>query len=168
MPDQLEIKEKFSRYWSRLTGVLAIISVLFFIAYWYQADPFWSGIFRFISFIGFAGAVIAGLKVMEGQHTVVLEKEEEHLGIRFYKKEEELQYDFFELSNISSARVETLPTYFFSSYFTYNGYSVVLDLEDSDRPLQLIELNGRTLSISKEDAYEIVDFLQSMGISVNH
>ena len=165
MASELEIKEKFSRYWRTLTALLALISLLFFIAYWIQSDPFWGGIFRLISFICFAGAVIGGLKVMEGQHSIQLQLENGHLGVRFFKKGEELQHDLFELDNIANVRIESIPTYF-SDQLTYNGYSVVLELKDSDRPLQLIELNSRTLSISREDASEIVEFLGDCDIPV--
>lgn len=159
MESRLVLEEKYSVWWVQITTGLALSAVVLFLVYTNIDDVLWKGIFRLASFSFLAATVFSGLKVMEGKHSILMEIKDGHLIIYYRKRGQQIGEDIFELDKIKSLYVDTPPSYFFTSYIFLNDRHVVMEQKDSDRPLSLIEIDGRTLALSRETAEEGVRFI---------
>ena len=157
---KIEIEEKFSNLWSHITVFTVLLTAVLFIVYRTIEDILWRGIFRLSALISFAAAVLSGLKVMEGKHSMTLEIQDGYLVVIYFRKAQQVQEDLFELGDIESVTSGHLPSDLFTNYLLSNDQTVLLHLRDSDRELNLFELGGRILSVNRETAERVVSFLE--------
>jgi len=164
MANRLVLEEKYSAWWTQITIGLALSAVLLYLMYTNVDDVLWKGILRLGSFGFLAGAVLSGLKVMEGKHTIILVIVDEHLKVSYWKRERKVGEDIFRLENITALHIDRHPSYFFPQNAWFAGeFQVVLDLYDSDRPLALAEVDGRRLILSQQTAAEAVRFIARLA-----
>lgn len=161
MEHTLTIEEKYSNYWLQLTAALVLVTLIFFGLYSTSDDLLWKGYLRLIAFCSMAGAVISGLKVMQGKHTIELAVSDGNLVITYIRKKKRVAEDIFELANFKSLQVRSRPTGRFGSEFLFKDRVITMELTDSDRPLTLVELHGRPLALSRESATKILEFLEA-------
>lgn len=157
---KIEIEEKFSNLWSHITVFTVLLTVVLFIVYRTMGDILWRGIFRLSALISFAAAVLSGLKVMEGKHSMTLIIQDGYLVVSYFRKEQQVHEDLFELDDIESVTSDQLPVEIFSNYFLANDQTVLLHLRNSGRELNLFELGGRILSVNRDAAERVVSFLE--------
>ena len=154
----MTIEEKYSRYWIQITVGLTIGTVIFFGGYNFIEDVLWEGILRLVAFCFLAAAVFSGLKVMEGKHSVQIKTEEQNLILSYYRNESIISRDVFELKNIGEIFLEP-HSGFMGEHIFMNDFNIRFVPVDSDRPLNLIEVNGRPLALSSEDAEKLMKFV---------
>lgn len=160
MESRLVLEEKYSAWWTQITVGLALLAIVLFVIYSNMDDVLWKGVLRLGSFGFLAAAVFSGLKVMEGKHSIILMVEDGHLVASYQKKGRQVGEDIFELDNITALYVDHLPSYFFSSNeFLFNDLQVVMEQSDSDLPLTLAKVGGRSLPLSRKSADEAVRFI---------
>ncbi len=148
------IKEQFSPLWKTAAYASSAIAVLFFVIFLMTAVPFWKGIFRFIAFLGFIGAVFSFLRLREGQKEVQIEFLNEQLRISYYKKGEMLKEELFERKTIKEIyKKEVKP--FARLPFPQKGYEFFITFTDTETELGLFEYSGRNLRFSKRAAEKI-------------
>ena len=169
MEAKLVLEEKYSSWWAEVTIGLGLSALLLFVIFSLVDDVLWKGILRLGSFGFLAAAVFSGLKVMEGKHSITLAVKNGHLIVSYRKRGHNVGEDIFELDNITSVYVDNLSSEFFpQNLFTVSEQQVVLELEDSDRPLTLAEVGGRTLALSQQSARVAVKFISghAPGITI--
>lgn len=159
METRLVLEEKYSTWWVQITAGLSLTALLLFVLFSNMEDVLWKGIVRLASFGFLAAAVFSGLKVMEGKHTIILEIKDGHLTVTYRKRDRQVGEDIFDLDNITALYIDHLPSYLFSNDFIFNDLQVVMQLADSDRPLTLVERDGRALPLSRDTAGEAVKFI---------
>lgn len=125
----------------------------------------WSGIIRLSSFICFAGAVIGGLKLMEGKRSIVLSAENNQLKVSYRKKGDELHQDVFDIHEIEHIYPENISEFDDWSFSNGHGVTPRIRFSDSESDLFLFFYGGRPI-IPREGEFEQVHkFLKQHGIS---
>lgn len=155
---KLEVTEQFSPIWKTAFYLSIAIAVLFFIIFLLTSDPLWKGIFRFIAFIGFVGAVFSFLRLREGQKRVQIEFSEENLIVTYFKKDEMLKEELFERKTIKEIYKKEAKSAG-NLLGTAKGYAFFITFTDTDKTLPFFEYSGRNLSFKKEAALKINHFL---------
>ncbi|MFH5885805.1 hypothetical protein ACG2F4_15975 [Halalkalibaculum sp. DA3122] len=152
------IKEKYSGYWIQITSALALGTLLFLGAYHVAEDVVWEGVLRLIAFGLLAGTVLSGLKVMQGKHTIECSTENGELILTYLRKDRVVSRDIFKLGNIETVYTEP-NTQFFGTGFFPGDLNIKFMPADSDRPLTLVEVHGRALALTKEDAEHLISYI---------
>jgi len=156
---RIEIEEKYSNLWTRVTVLTLLLTPVLYFAYLSILDVLWRGIFRLLALISFSAAVFSGLKVMEGKHSMTLEIKDNHLVVNYFRNTRQVKEDLFEIDNIESVTTDQLPDDVFTNKFLTNDRTILLRFRDSDRELNLFELEGRILSVNNETAGRVAQFL---------
>jgi Fe2+ transport system protein FeoA len=151
------IEEKYSRYWVHITSVLLVGALLFFIGYTSIEDILWKGILRLIAFGFLAGSVFSGLKVMQGKHTVEVDIEDDNLILTYRKKGRDVSRDTFALDSIGNLYYESHNGFWGRAFF--KDCNIKFVPTDSDRPLTLVEVHGKALALSQENARKLMTFI---------
>lgn len=154
------IEEKYSRYWIQITVALGLGTILILGADSWIEDLYWQGMSRVVAFGFLAATVFSALKVMQGKHTIEIQTEQDNLVITYRKNDREISRDVFALSNISTLQYEQHGSFLGSAIFL-NSMNLRFVPADSDRPLNLIEVNGRALPLTRDDARQIAEFVRS-------
>lgn len=154
------IEEKYSGYWIQITAALAVGTLLFLIGFNLIDDILWKGILRLVAFGFLAGTVFSTLKVMQGKHTIKFETENGELILSYFKKNQTISRDVFELKSIGEVYHEPHDLFLWKSFFL-KGLNIKFIPTDSDRPLNLVEVHGRPLALSEDDARRIIEFLET-------
>ncbi|MDZ7693839.1 MAG: hypothetical protein U5K69_22415 [Balneolaceae bacterium] len=160
MDKELIVEEKYSGYWIQITIALGLITVAFLFVYSITSDILWKGILRLIAFGGLAATVFSALKVMQGKHTVHLEISDTNLLLTYTRKSQTISKDIFSLDNIDVLYSEKHAS-FMGEALLFNDQNVRFVPVDSDRPLNLVEVKGRPLALSEEDAQRVKDFVEN-------
>lgn len=152
------IEEKYSRFWIQITATLASGAFLFFIGYNNISDVLWKGILRLVAFGFLAGTVFSTLKVLQGKHSIYIETKEENLILTYYRNDEVISRDIFELDSIDQLYCEP-HTGFIGESFLLEDLNIKFIPTDSDRALNLVEVHGRALALAKKDAHQLLDYI---------
>lgn len=158
MDQQITIEEKYSGYWIQITIGIAILTVIFLVAYSMSSDILWEGIFRLIAFAGLAGTVMSALKVMQGKFTIHFEIENKNLSISYLKGDRTVGNDLFPLDDVGMLYTENHASFMGENLF-FNDQNVRFIPVESDRPLYLVKVNGRPLALPVKDAEKVLRFV---------
>lgn len=161
MEESINVEEKFSGNWSLAALAGFIFSLLFFWGYLIIDDTVIRSVVRLVAFVLFASAVFSGLKLLDGKHTISLSIQDNFLEITFFRKEKQVDKAVFTLSDITGIRVGPLSPHVFTNRFLIEDYNLSLIMEDYDRPLPLLQVKGRSLSVNKDTAERISNFIET-------
>lgn len=159
MEASITVKEKYSSQWSTITILLGALTLIFFTGFLYIDSVVWEGIMRLTAFIFFAATIFSGLKVMEGKHIIHLDIEDEYLLVSYFRDDQKVQEDIYDITEIEDVYIDRLPPTVFTNTFLFKDKTVMIGLRDSERPLNLFALSGRVLSITPSTARKVVEFI---------
>lgn len=162
--NSIAVKEQTHRLWKTMAAVSAILCALFFLIFWLLTNPFWTGIFRLIAFVFFAGAVLGYLKVMNGPLLVSLDTTDELLLVSYQKKGDVVQEEQFERDTIESVTTTKSANDLLTKLLQPNSAGFQISFTDTDRPLALFEFGGRTLLFDSSGQNKINNYLKDAGI----
>lgn len=145
--------------WKIGLAALSLLTAAGLAALWQVDDPIWGNSLRLLTFILFAGAVVCGLKLMEGTYTVRLERREDRMVIIFFKGPQRLEEESFPLSTLLSVEKEHLrrgvPGLYLWEEVYLTGY-----FRKKDQQVHLFHFGGRPLSFDPVTAEGIHNFLR--------
>jgi|GEM_PF-619401 hypothetical protein len=163
MPQSMTVNEYQSSIWKNLTGVSVLITIIFGAAFLFTNNTLWAGIFRLLAFAGFAGVVLAALRLREKPVTLNLETNNKHLIVRYMLKNKELKEELFEreaIKNIEKKEVSKMKNFLSKS----DAYKYVISFTDTDTRLSMLTNNGRDLHLSRQASAQVDAFLAANDI----
>lgn len=163
MSQTLCIEEQREPYWKFVAAVTAILAVVLFVIYWNMSDVFWAGMVRLASFACFAGAILSGLKAVEGGITIEVHITNSTLIFRYLKKGKPVLEGEHELDNIESVSYAGSTSVFSSE----SNYVIIIKFRDSDKNFNLFHFSGRSIKLSRDDTHRLVQFLDEQGIQTS-
>lgn len=168
MDDVLTIEEKYSKYWTYITIGLTGLTILFLALYSNAEGTVLKGYLKLIAFAGLAATVLSALKVMQGRHSVQLKIEDNNILLSYYRRNQKVDDDVFELNSIKSLKVNYPQSNIFDALFVFNNPVLIVEFKDSDRTLNLIEVNSRPLPLSMESVQIITRYISdhTSGIDI--
>ncbi|WP_340103018.1 hypothetical protein [Rhodohalobacter sp. 8-1] len=161
MRNQLEVSEKYSRYWPAITLGSLIVSALFLGGYIYANSALLESYLRLAAFAFFVIGFLSYFKLREGQITITynLADEKNEMMITYSVRDQTIHEESIDLSDIKSIKVDQMPNRSLYNDFYKIDRSVRLKKKHMDGWLYLNELHGRMIPLSQENAQKIVTFI---------
>lgn len=152
-------KEYKPPVWKIGLAALSLLTVAGLAVLWQVDDPIWGNSLRLLTFMLFAGAVVCGLKVMEGTYTVRLERRDDRIVIIFFKGAQRLEEESFPLATLLAVEKEHLRRGVPGIYLWEEVY-LTGRFRQKDQEVHLFHYGGRPLCFDPVTAEGIRDFLR--------
>ncbi len=167
MSNSITVREESNyKFWKMGTYLSAALCLVLFLIFWNVSDPFWGGIFRFVSFIFFALAVLGSLQIMNGPLVVTLSSSDDRLEVVYRKKKKALHKEQYKRSTVVNVSLLKGKQNILQQYLQPNLSTMKINFSDSDRELHLFEFSGRPLYFDQASIQQLKKFFADEGIEL--
>ena len=163
MADNLTFREHTSSVWKPLKIVFLTTAILFTILFWQFNDPLWTGIFRLLAFVGFAGLLLAFLQTRQRTNKIELIVNKSQLQVNYYRNAKKQQEELFEMDTIKQINKEPAPVIWLMLPRN-DCQKFIISFTDSRNTLSLFRFESRDIYVSLPDAKKTAKFLASHNL----
>lgn len=168
MSNSITVREESNyKFWKKGTYLSAAFCLVLFLIFWNVSDPFWGGIFRFVSFIFFALAVLGSLQIMNGPLRVTLSSSDDLLEVVYQKKKKAVHKEQYKRSKVVNVSLLKGKQNILLHYLQPNLATMKINFSDSDRDLYLFEFSGRPLYFDQTSIEQLKKFFADEGIELD-
>lgn len=165
MNKELEVTEKYSKYWPAITVGSLIISVILFAAFIYTENLLLESYLRLAAFAFFVIGFLSYFKLRDGQMTIHYKLEDAQGNILqiSYSADGLTHYEeSIDLDDVTELKTDDMPNRSLYNDFYKRDKSVRFKKRHMDGWLYLNELHGRVIPLSEENAKSIVTFINNL------
>lgn len=167
MSNSITIREESNyKFWKKGTYLSAAFCLVLFLIFWNVSDPFWGGIFRFVSFIFFTIAVLSSLQLMNRPLSVTLSSSDDQLEVVYRKKEKVIHKEQYKRSTVVHVSLFKDKQNILQRYLQPDWATMKINFCDRDRELLLFEFSGRPLYFDQTSIQQIKKFFADEGIEL--
>lgn len=163
MSKQLQVSEKYSRYWPAITVGSLVLSLIFLAAFIYVNGALLESYLRLAAFVFFVIGFLSYFKLRDGQITINYELSDENsseMMITYEVRDQNIHAESVDLSEIIDVKVDEMPNRSLYNDFYKIDKSVRLKKKNMSGWLYLNELHGRMIPLSESNAEEVVDYVK--------
>lgn len=160
---KLQVEEKYSEHWPKIAIAGGILCLLFFGGSVYVEDVLLEGYLRLTSFALFALSVFSFFKLKDGKINIELvigEKSENILEIIYSVRDKEVHYDSLDIKELKNIKVSDMPNLSIYNDFYFGDKVVRFKKKNMDGYMHLIEIYGRIIPLSENNAKQITNFIE--------
>ncbi|WP_069131391.1 hypothetical protein [Rhodohalobacter halophilus] len=161
MMNELEIEEKYSKFWPLVATISGLVAIVLFTFYLTVDEVLIEGYLRLTAFSFFALTVLSLFKVKDGKVMIQFEKDEDSIAIRYIVRNRLVYEEAFPLSDIEEIKVDQMPNKSLYNDFAKKDRTVRLKKRKSDGWLYLAQLHGRVIPLTENNALKVKDFFIS-------
>ncbi|MDZ7773864.1 MAG: hypothetical protein U5K31_14155 [Balneolaceae bacterium] len=154
----LVVEEYKPPVWKVGLLALGVLTAGGLILLWSIDDPIWGNTLRLIIFAVFAGAVICGLKTMEGRYTVRLVREAGEIRFIYFKNGRRLEEESLEEDALMEVETDHLQKGLPGLYLWDEVY-LAGRIRGREERMHLFHFGGRPLAFDPDTARRIRQFL---------
>ncbi|MEX0994177.1 MAG: hypothetical protein WD599_01535 [Balneolaceae bacterium] len=156
----LTVFEKYSRYWPAIAITSAIMSLTFFLVYWYSQNVLVAGYLRVTAFAFFALSLLSFFKWKDGRMKIDFTLDQDHfLRLNYFVRNRKVADDNFNLTEFSDIEINRMPIKTLYNEFATSDRCIRFKRYDTEGWSYLIEVHGRVIPIDKENAKLVLEFL---------
>lgn len=165
MSQNLTVTEKYSRYWPIIAIISVIASILFFGAYIYVSDVLIGSYLRLAAFAFFVIGFLSLFKIRDGRMNIEFELEDDagpHMDVYYSVRDRNVHSETIDLSEIIELKVDEMPNRSLYNDLNHVDRSIRFKKENMEGWIYLIEIHGRVIPLSKENAEKVVHFIKKV------
>lgn len=154
----LVVEEYKPPVWKAGLIALGVLSIAGLLLLWRINDPIWGNSLRLVTFMAFAGAVICGLKTMEGTYSVRLVREQGEIRMIYFKKGRRLEEESLDQDALLEVETDHLRKGLPGLYLWDEVY-LAGRIRGREEQMHLFHFGGRPLAFDPDTAGRIREFL---------
>lgn len=159
--ETLTVFEKYSRHWPSIAIASAVLSVIFFGAYWYSDDVLIAGYLRLAAFVFFALSLLSFFKWKDGQMKIDLNLDQDHkIKLNYFVRDRFIASDHFDLNDVTEVEVNKMPNKTLYNEFATGDRCIRFRRKDTGEWSYLNEVQGRIIPLDTENANQVAEFIE--------
>lgn len=165
MSQTLTVSEKYSRYWPAIAIGSIIASILFFGAYVVVSDVLIGSYLRLAAFAFFVIGFLSLFKLRDGRMKIEFELEDDagpHMDVYYSVRDRNVHAETIDLSEIHDLKIDKMPNRSLYNDLNQVDRSIRFKKENMEGWMYLIEIHGRVIPLSKENAEKVVEFIKKI------
>ncbi|MFO7846864.1 MAG: hypothetical protein R6V27_09905 [Balneolaceae bacterium] len=167
MTKTLQVSEKFSKYWLPVMAGSFVASIALLTGYIFTDNALLESYLRLGAFAFFVIGFLSLFKLNDGKSTITYElSEDTHiLEITYSVRGRKTHSESIDFRDVKAVKVDQMPNRSIYNDFYKADRSVRIQKKNMDGWMNLNEIHGRTIPLSRENAEKVIQYLLQSNTS---